>query len=227
MLQQERDKILLKSMNNKFFIYLWCSMLFFILLSGSALAHKVTVFAWVEGGMVFGESKFSGGKKAHNAEIVVWDLTGSELLRTRTNEKGEFSFPVPKKCAMRIELLGGMGHKAEWTIPIEDIGEVASSENSASDKKTETAPSSQAEKPKGNEATVPFLTQAELESAIAKTVEKSVEKSLNKKITPLIKMMAELEQKEPSFSEIAGGIGYIFGLMGVALYFRSRQQNKG
>lgn len=100
-------------------------MLFFMLSSGNALAHKVTVFAWVEGDTVFGESKFSGGKKAQNAQIIVWDVNGKELLRTQTNEKGDFSFPIPEKTAMRIELIAGMGHKGEWTIPLEDLGETA------------------------------------------------------------------------------------------------------
>ncbi|NDY74601.1 hypothetical protein G3N28_21780, partial [Desulfobacter hydrogenophilus] len=113
----------------KYFIMFSYLMLFFILSSGNALAHKVTVFAWVEGGTVLGEGKFSGGKKAQNAEIIVWSLNGKELLRTRTNKKGEFSFPIPARTAMRIELTAGMGHKAEWTIPLEDIDETAAAKS--------------------------------------------------------------------------------------------------
>ncbi|WP_022668358.1 hypothetical protein [Desulfospira joergensenii] len=217
-------------MNHKAFIYFWCSVVFVTLFSGNALAHKVTVFAWVEGDTVFGETKFSGGKRAKNAEIIVWDKSGNELLRTRTEENGEFSFQIPKKCAMRIELIAGMGHKGEWTIPLEEIGEIgeaAATDNSVSEKNRDEAKQEseapslvQVEKPTSQEAQVPFLNKAELEAI----VEKSVEKSLNKKITPLIKMMADLEQKDPSFSEIAGGIGYIFGLMGLALYFKSRKK---
>ena len=111
--------------DRKFYIKISCLMLFFILLTGNALAHKVTVFAWVEGDTVLGESKFSGGRKAQNSEIIVRDMNGKELLRTRTNDKGDFSFPIPEKTAMRIELIAGMGHKAEWTIPLEELGEVS------------------------------------------------------------------------------------------------------
>lgn len=220
-------------MNHKAFVYLWCSLLVLVLFSGHALAHKVTVFAWVEGDTVLGETKFSGGKRARDAEIIVWDTAGNELLRTRTDEKGEFSFPIPKKTAMRIELIAGMGHRGEWTIPIEEVGdmggtgEAAAPDNSVSGKDTDQAEQepeavsdARPEKPKDQGAKVPFLDKAELEAI----VEKSVEKSLNKKITPLIKMMADLEQKDPSFSEVAGGIGYIFGLMGLVLYFKSRKK---
>ncbi len=206
-------------MYRKYFIKLSCLMLFLILSSGNALAHKVTVFAWVEGDTVLGETKFSGGKKAQNAEIIVWDLNGKELLRTKTNEKGEFSFPISEKTAMRIELIAGMGHKAEWTIPLEDLGETiaatsARDEGIPAPEPAATPDSGQALQAAGS------MDQAQLESI----VEKAVTRALNKKITPLTKMVADLEQKGPSMNEILGGIGYIFGLMGVAMYFSSRKK---
>ena len=194
-------------------------MLFFILSSGNALAHKVIVFAWVEGDTVQGEGKFSGGKKAQNSEIIVWDLDGKELLRTRTNKKGEFSFPIPAKTAMRIELIAGMGHKAEWTIPLEDINgtpTIKSAQNA------ETPPTEPVKNTAPEQTAHPSasIDPAQLEAI----VEKAVTKALNKKITPLTRMMADLDQKGPTINEILGGIGYIFGLMGVAMYFSSRKK---
>ena len=191
-------------------------MFFFILSSQTAMAHKVTVFAWVEGDTVLGEAKFSGGRKAQNSDIIVQDMNGKELLRTKTDTNGEFSFPVPAKTAMRIELIAGMGHKAEWTIPLEDIDETAAAQESAPappEPSGNTAPK-QAQSPAGS------VDPAQLEAI----VEKAVTKALNKKITPLTKMVADLEQKGPSMNEILGGIGYIFGLMGVAMYFSSRRK---
>jgi nickel transport protein len=61
-----------------------------------AFAHKVTIFAWVDGDTVFTESKFSGGKKAINAQVLVFDRDGKQLLEGKTDSKGEFSFKVPK-----------------------------------------------------------------------------------------------------------------------------------
>jgi len=196
-------------------------MLFFILSSGNALAHRVTVFAWVEGDTVLGEGKFSGGKKAQNSEIIVWDLNGKELLHTRTNKKGEFSFPIPAKTAMRLELIAGMGHKAEWTIPLEDIDDIAtikSAREAAGTPPTEPAKNTAPEQAAHPSASI---DPAQLEAI----VEKAVTKALNKKITPLTGMVADLAQKGPTINEVFGGIGYIFGLMGVAMYFSSRKKN--
>ena len=203
----------------KYLIKLSCLILFFILSSGNALAHKVTVFAWVEGDSVLGESKFSGGKKPHTAEIIVWDLNGKELLRTQTNETGEFSFPVPAKTAMRIELIAGTGHKGEWTIPLEDLGETIAPESSRDEGTPGPEPAAKPDSGQAAQA-AGSIDPAQLESI----VEKAVTTALNKKITPLTKMVADLTQKGPSMNEIIGGIGYIFGLMGVAIYFSSRRK---
>ncbi|MEE4357811.1 MAG: hypothetical protein V2I97_15195 [Desulfococcaceae bacterium] len=194
------------------------------LLHSNALAHKVTVFAWVEGDRVFGESKFSGGRKARGADIIVWDLEGNELLRTKTDDNGEFSFPIPRKSGMRIELLAGMGHKGEWTIPAKELAEEVASSGIGGNKTAKNPQTDASLSPSGEvkseTVAFPLPNTAELEFLI----EKSVEKSLDKKMKPLMKMMADLEQKGPALSEIFGGIGYIFGLMGVVLYFKSRQK---
>ncbi|NWH05265.1 hypothetical protein [Desulfobacter latus] len=206
-------------MNRRYFIKLACLMLFFILSGGNALAHRVTVFAWVEGNTVLGEGKFSGGKKAQNAEIIVRDVKGKELLRTRTNKKGEFSFPIPAKTGMRIELIAGMGHKAEWIIPLEDIYDTPTIKNT---RDSGTPPPAPPENTAPGQAAHPSVSidPAQLEAI----VEKAVTKALNKKITPLTGMVADLTQKGPTIDKIFGGIGYIFGLMGVAIYFSSRKK---
>lgn len=84
-------------------------------------AHGVYLFAWVEGDTVYVESKFSGGKKVKAGKIIVTDPRGTELLKGTTNENGEFSFKVPKKTDLKIVLLAGEAHRAEWTIPLAEI----------------------------------------------------------------------------------------------------------
>jgi len=51
-----------------------------------------------------------------------------------------------------------------------------------------------------------------------------VEKALDKKLSPILKRLAESETRGPGLSEIFGGIGYIFGLAGVAAYVQSRKK---
>ena len=97
--------------------------LLIISINRPVLAHKVMIFAWVEGDTVFTESKFSGGKKAMNAQVQVFDKGGEQLLEGKTDNNGEFSFKVPKLTDLRIVLNAAMGHKAEWTMPESEIRE--------------------------------------------------------------------------------------------------------
>jgi len=179
-----------------------------IIITGSnvpALAHKVMIFAWVEGDTVFTESKFSGGKKAINAPVVIFDKDGKKLLEGKTDNKGEFSFKIPKASDLRIVLNAAMGHKAEWTVPESEIREA----DNIMEKKKVAEPSG---------PTTVGLSKEE--------VKKIVEDSLDKKLRPIVRMITESKNNEPSLTEIIGGIGYIFGLMGVALYFINRRKKR-
>jgi nickel transport protein len=101
-----------------------------------AHAHRVNLFAWVEGDTVYVESKFSGGRRVNRGKISVTDSQGTEFLTGVTNEKGEFSFRVPKKTELKIVLLAGTGHRAEWIIPAGEIKMSASGKKPLSEKNT-------------------------------------------------------------------------------------------
>ncbi|MDH3829660.1 MAG: hypothetical protein OET21_19710, partial [Desulfobacterales bacterium] len=79
------------------------------------------LFAWVEGDTVYVESKFSSSRRVKKGKIIVTDPEGTQLLTGTTNENGEFSFKVPKKTELKIVLVAGTGHRAEWTIPASEI----------------------------------------------------------------------------------------------------------
>jgi len=168
-----------KRHNTRFsFIIIFLAAVILIWSHGPALAHKVTIFAWVEGDTVFTESKFSGGKRAVNAPVVIYGRDGKKLLEGKTDNKGEFSFKIPEITDLRVVLNATMGHKApSGTISV-------------------------------------GLSKEE--------IQKVVEDSLDKKLRPIVRMMTESKNAKPSITEIIGGIGYIFGLFGVVLFFKNR-----
>ncbi len=170
-----------------------------------ALAHKVIIFAWVEGDTVFTESKFAGGKRAVGAQVQVFDKEGKQLLEGKTDNRGEFSFKIPKLTDLRIVLTAGMGHKGEWAIPESEILEA----RGVSEEKRSGEHS---------QPTAAGLSKEEIKELI--------EDSLDRKLRPIVRMLTESQSKGPSVNEIVGGIGYIFGLMGVALYFRNRGKRR-
>lgn len=196
---------------------------FTLLITGIAFAHRVTVFAWVEGDTVHVESKFSGSKKVKGGTIVVTDSSGAELLTGKTNDQGEFSFKLPRRTTLKITLKAGMGHQAEWTIPVEDFESATHSGKAPAQEtmpnKVHPSPEAALHNPQPSESR---RTHDGLNSAEIETI---VENALDKKLKPVLKILAESRDKGPTIGEVIGGIGYIVGLMGLAAYFRYRKRD--
>ena len=179
-----------------------------------ASAHKVNVFAWVEGDTVHVEGYFAGKKKAQDSLVEVFDSTGEKLLDGRTDQQGEFSFKIPKKTDLKIVLTASMGHKNDFVIPMSDLGEVSPQTAVESSRRTEPEPSEQK------------IVSGQVTSAVDFVqMESVIDKALDRKLAPLIKLIRESRQEGPTVSEVIGGIGYIAGLMGVALYFMSKRKS--
>lgn len=211
----------------RLFVYCIVAVTVQFLLTGSAFAHKVSIFAWIEGDTVFTQSKFSGGRKVQNSTVVVYDSQGNRLLEGKTDKNGEFSFKVPQMTEIKVALKASMGHMAEWTIPAEEIAASLKKEKllpNLTPKVTTVDPEitskyasgfkpERLEKPSGEAA----LDQQKLEEI--------VEKLLDKKLAPITHMLADSMDCGPGLADVVGGIGYIFGLVGIALYVANRRRN--
>lgn len=183
---------------------------------GPAMAHRVNVFAWVEGETVHTESSFPGGREVNDGRIAVFDdRTGEKLLDGQTDEKGQFSFRIPRRTDLRIEMTAGMGHKNEWIVPLDEIlaatGEAPPAASAAAAPENATIQEG-SEKPAG---AAPF-SSAQIEAA--------VERAIDRKMAPLIKGMAELRKQKTTITDVFGGIGYIIGLAGVGVYIHYRRK---
>jgi hypothetical protein len=113
-----------------FLFFTFMTVLFW---SAQGDAHRVNLFAWVEGDTIHVESKFSGGKRVNAGKITVLDPDGGELLSGMTNENGEFSFKIPKKTDLKIVVEAGEGHRGEWSISAADIEMPASEKRQAAE----------------------------------------------------------------------------------------------
>jgi nickel transport protein len=188
------------------------------LFSATVFAHKVMIFAWVDGDTIHTRSKFSGGKKAVNADIMVYNTDDKLLLQGKTDQKGEFSFRIPARTDLRIVLNASMGHKAEWKISSDEIpGAPAPAQKKSEHSGCEppAAPDNFLYKESDSQHLSTSFTKEE--------IRKIIEKTLDRKLDPVIKLLADLYSNEPEIKDIIGGLGYIFGLAGVALYFRNRK----
>ncbi|MGC8720304.1 MAG: carboxypeptidase regulatory-like domain-containing protein [Thermodesulforhabdaceae bacterium] len=96
----------------------------FFLSTSLALAHKIQLFAYVDKGKVYAESYFADGSPVKSGKIEVYGKDGSKITEGVTDDKGMFSFPVPKDpVGVKIVVDAGMGHKAEYILKKEDVGQ--------------------------------------------------------------------------------------------------------
>ena len=188
-----------------------------------ASAHRVMIFAWIEGDTVYTQSKFSGGKRVKNSVVVVYDNEGNRLVEGTTDDEGEFAFKVPKKTDLKIVLNASMGHMAEWEIPVEEIiGQAQPSQRARAG--VEVA-AEEAGSLVGTKTSSEVLVPAAV-SLSREEIKVLIDESLDRKLAPLLNMLADSLDRGPRLNEVIGGIGYIFGLIGVAFYVATRRKRK-
>ena len=182
----------------------------FIFLAGLAFkiqAHGVYLFAWVEGDRVYTESSFGGKKGVIGGLIKVFDPSGKLILQGKTDEKGEFSFKIPQRTDLRIVLEATMGHRAEFLLKAGEMG--------GETEEPRTEPVDKVDKQKEQ------IAQSQLDYGQVKAM---MEEVLEAKLKPIQRTLAKMqEERGPSLTEVIGGLGYIFGIMGIIIYFKSRK----
>jgi len=188
-----------------------------ILLSSTALAHKVNLFAYAENDMVYTESYFSDGKKAMDSTVEVFDAKSNKLLLSgKTDNNGEFSFKIPQATGLRIVLTASMGHKNEYLLSEDEVRDaigIAKLPEKSLPEKTET------EKRQAPPEKATQIYDDRLELLMERIVEE--------KTAPIMKKLLKIEEQmqKPSLQDIIGGLGYIIGLMGIGIYFKYRRKS--
>ncbi|MGE4423707.1 MAG: hypothetical protein AB7D39_15540 [Pseudodesulfovibrio sp.] len=188
-------------------------------------AHKVNIFAYVDGDRIVTDSGYSRTKRVYDGEVEVYDAaTGTLLLSGKTDTNGKFAFVVPeaareKKMDLRLLLKAGQGHQAEWTVKYDEF---ADAPRPVSDMVAEENPAAPAEAaPESAAESAPAAAPAA--SAAGALTAAQVDAIVKREVEPIKRMLAELHDSGPSMADIFGGIGWIFGLFGVAAYMKSRR----
>ena len=196
-MQTNRKKNSYRAISPSFVVLL--SIIYCLFQVSDVHAHRVYLHAWQEGDTVHTESYF-GDKKVIKGTVHVFDLSGKELLKGITDEQGLFSFPAPKTNGLRITLNAGMGHGAEYLFKPDKKATL----NVRSNKKISNEPIHDDS----------MMTHKEIKKWL---------ENLDTTLNSISRRLVEIEKKKgPGFTEILGGIGYIFGIMGLALYFKGR-----
>jgi len=97
-------------------------LLFLCAWATPALAHRVLVFAYLEGGTIKTESKFVPSTPVKQGKITVLDAKSNKVLVTgQTDDQGKFSCQIPPEAAaqkldLKVVVDAGMGHRGEFLL---------------------------------------------------------------------------------------------------------------
>jgi nickel transport protein len=204
-----------------------CVLLATILcLAPDSHAHRVNIFAYVDGDTVVTESGYSRSSRVNNGTVEVMDgATGALLLTGTTDADGRFAFAVPGQARgggmdLLLRVTAGEGHQAEWTVTAQELAAATAAAGAATTVPEQQAPTTPseatpAEQPDSAPAIAAPTGDTPLTSAQAEAM-------LRRELAPVKQMLAELSQPGPGMTEIVGGIGYILGIFGVFAYMKSR-----
>ncbi|GAB4117882.1 MAG: hypothetical protein Kow00103_14900 [Candidatus Caldatribacteriota bacterium] len=202
-------------MKNRLYLFLIIIFLTVVVIYKPVFAHKVNIFAYVEGDKIYTESYFNDGKKCINSKLEVFDQQGNKLLEGQTDEEGTFSFEIPEEevinTDLKIVLTASMGHRAEYIIT---SNELKGTRELIEEKIAEPISILDSEDP-------------EASSLDLKEIKLLIEETLNEKLDPILSEIREIRKSQAekiSTTEIIGGLGYILGIFGIVAYFLSRKR---
>lgn len=179
----------------------------------SVQAHNVIGGVYAIGDQIEGEIGFSNGAMAHEGTLVqITDAQGRKLGQAITDGEGFFVFTATERVEHHFIADLGAGHIAKMTLPMEELPEsLAAAKKEAP--KALVADESKPEQIPASEAVDPQQLKQLVEQAVARQV------------APLRKELAAYKEKA-SLQDILGGIGYIFGLCGLGIWWRQRQADR-
>ena len=196
------------------------------LMSQPALAHKLKVFAQTEGDWIRGRAYFVGGAGAGGARVEVQDSEGRVLAELTPADDGSFAYRALAPVEHRLVARTGDGHGARWTIAAETLQGAFSPPTTppAADQSDDSGPPPTRTQPPADipAPQVPLDHDSVAHQTFDPALIGAIEQALARQTHPLAERLNALEERV-RFQDILGGIGYILGLTGLALWWRCRR----
>ncbi len=178
-----------------------------------ASAHKLKVFAAVEGDTVSGYAFFIGGGRAQDTDWTVKNAAGEVIGTGKTNTEGEFGFTVPQSVSSDITITVNTqeGHIASKTLAVTRFSAVTDS--AAAD--VPAAAEAATDSPAAAVAAEPSLFERQMQALVETAVQRQVE--------PLLERIEEMDSRL-RYTDILSGLFLIAGLAGIGLWAFGRRK---
>ncbi|MCT8268185.1 cobalt ABC transporter permease [Afifella sp. JA880] len=201
-----------------------CAALVFLALlpASQALAHKVIASVYASGDVVEGEVGFSNGDMAKDATVEVFDDNGNKLGEAVTDETGAFTYKPEKAVPLVFKANLGAGHVAQVRMSAEELPEIGGAEASSPALVAAEAAAGAEPASSGTMGATAQSSGVDL-AALLEAQHEMITEAVQKQVIPLRRDIDAYKEKH-DMQSILGGIGYIFGIFGVAFYIAARRK---
>ena len=182
------------------------AMLFVLIGTVPADAHRLKVFASGLADRITGYGYFTGGARAAGAEIVLATLGGDIIARDTTDQEGAFQFTVTLRQDYQVTMDTGDGHIATFIISATELAD--------------TLPMATPEIGRDHPVPAPSAAVSSIDQAALAGL---IEQAVAKQITPLRTQLDAYEAKI-RLHDLLGGIGWIVGLCGLGAFWMRRRR---
>jgi nickel transport protein len=196
-----------------------------------AEAHKLKAFATVEGATIDGYAYFTPGGRAQEADVTVTGPGNVQVLKTGVDTQGNFHFVAKQRVDYTITVDGGDAHIANYVIHASDLpdslplpqdGAILPLDVAAAATPAATDVGAAHEDSSAVVGAPPAVGAGVDQAALKAMIQESVAHEVN----PLREQL-DAFQEAVTWHDVLGGIGYIFGLCGVAYGFANRKRPDG
>jgi nickel transport protein len=177
-------------------------------------AHLLKLFAAAEGTRIDGSVYYAGGSEAAGVSVIIRAPDGRVVAELRTDAEGRFTYSATERVDHLIAAETAEGHAARWVVTAGELSGdmptpvgIAVPSMSAAGSSQPAAASDAASIPSGPLAA-------------------SIERAVARQIRPLREQLRKHEERV-RLRDLLGGIGYIVGIAGLVLWWRSRQGGNG
>lgn len=167
-----------------------------LILSSPSQAHRLQVFASVDGAQIQGRVYFVGGHPARGVDVELLDADSKAVAELSANDEGRFRLRAPAAQDYRVVAQTGDGHRAEWPIAASELvgafrgGSTPSLEDADSadgapcNHHSSSNPPTGPERTDRSEASSCSCAGADDEPALNALIERAIERGIERSIEP-------------------------------------------
>jgi nickel transport protein len=185
-------------------------------MASGAEAHKLLLSYWFSDGEIVGEVGLSNGTFASQAPIEISDADGQVITTIISGEDGLFRYRPTEVAELRFYTDLGGGHIARFKVTQEEI-ETGGQSGRADDNGLQSKSLSM------DTSGLTLEQRRALPASPGGSDQAAIKALIRQELTPLRREIVALREKS-SFQSILGGIGYIVGLFGLAMFWMARKQ---